>query len=65
MNRLLFFPQIKILTAHDGFKGKCPRCQKKFQPGDQYVDHCEGFVHQKCLRSGKTKQYVGRERRTA
>jgi hypothetical protein len=57
---LIVVPRIAVLVADKKLARRCPRCQKPITEGQSYLKHSEGIVHYACLRTAKTKEFLGR-----
>jgi hypothetical protein len=57
---IITVPRIAILVADKNLARCCPRCQKSINEGESYLKHSEGEIHYACLRTGKTKEFIGR-----
>lgn len=57
---LSIVPRIAILVADKNLARPCPRCQEAITKGQSYLKHSEGSIHYGCLRTGKTKEFIGR-----
>lgn len=58
---LIAVPRIRFLVALEKLAKRCPRCKAKIVEGERYLHHSEGDIHERCLRVGTNKRFIGRE----